>query len=107
VFFRATSFDAASIMLQGMAGFNGLGINPGDGPFIAAAIGLILVWSLPETAQVFYRQIDPEILAAAHVTPPRKERWKPNARWGVGLAVLLFACMIASWSYSEFIYYNF
>ncbi|AZU04661.1 membrane bound O-acyl transferase, MBOAT family protein [Glycocaulis alkaliphilus] len=107
VFFRATSFDAAAIMLQGMAGLNGLGVNPGDGPFIAAIIGLILIWSLPETAQIFYRQIEDGVLKTANVAPPRKERWKPNARWGIGLAVLLFACMIASWSYSEFIYYNF
>lgn len=107
VFFRAASFDAAAIMLQGMAGLNGLGAHPPNSPFLAVAIGLALIWSLPETAQIFYRQIEPEILKTAGVNPPRKERWKPNARWGWGLALLLFACMISSWSYSEFIYYNF
>lgn len=58
VFFRAESFDAAYIMLSGMSGLNGLGASVGDEPFIAIAIGFLVVYGLPDTPSIFYRQLD-------------------------------------------------
>lgn len=107
VFFRAESFDAAWMMLTGMAGLNGAGAGVGDEPFIALAICLLIVWRAPETCQIFHDQIDPELRREAGVTAPPRMVWRPSARNAVLIAAVLFVCLVNTWGFSEFIYYNF
>lgn len=107
VFFRAESFDAAWIMLAGMAGASGIGGGVGDEPFIALVICFLLIWRAPETTQFFFDQIDPALRKEAGLTPPRRLRWTPTRRTAVLIAALLFICAVNTWGFSEFIYYNF
>ena len=107
VFFRAEGFSAAWIMLQGMAGLNGLGATLGDEPFIIVAVGLAIIALAPETARLFYDQLDPERLKEAGVEPPRRVRWRPGRATAIVTGLALFVCAVNTWGYSEFIYYNF
>ncbi len=106
VFFKAESFGAASEILTGMAGLNGLGQFEDD-PMIAAALGLFIVWVLPDTVSVFSKVIEPEALQQARVVTQKGPRWNASPIWAAALAILMFFAMINVWSVSEFIYYNF
>ncbi len=107
VFFRAESFSAASEILSGMAGLNGLGPIPDDEPFIAAALGLFIVWCLPDTVSFFKNVIEEPALQTARVEFQGGLRWSPSRRWAIILGLILFIAMVNVWSVSEFIYYNF
>ena len=107
VFFRAESFDAASIMLTSMSGMNGLGIFPDDDPFIAIALGLFIVWVLPDTVSIFEKYIEPETMKMADIKLQKGLRWRPSPSFAIITAILLFLSITNIWSVSEFIYYNF
>ena len=107
VLFRAASFEAAGVMFAGMAGLNGLGPGVGDEPFIAIALGLAIIWLLPDTVSIFSNHLKPELLTEARVEPQRGWRWKPGRWTGVGLAVLFFFAAINASRVAEFIYYSF
>ncbi|MBI1237456.1 MAG: MBOAT family protein [Alphaproteobacteria bacterium] len=107
VFFRATSFDAALLMLQGMAGLHGIGPGVGDEPFIAIAIGLAIVWGLPDTASVFMKWFDDATLKTAGLVPQKGLRFTTRPWISGTLAFLLFLSIVNAWNTAEFIYYNF
>jgi alginate O-acetyltransferase complex protein AlgI len=107
VFFRAESFDAAGSMLAGMAGFNGLGAGVGDEPFIGIALGLIIVWTLPDTISVFSKYLPGPTLSGVRSQLQDGWRWKPGTLSAVGVATLFFIAIINSWTIAEFIYYQF
>lgn len=107
VFFRAESFEAAGLVLSGMAGLNGVGASVGDEPFIAIAIGLGIVWFLPDTVSIFEKYLDKITLETARVETQKGWRWTPGVWTAAGLAFLLFLAVVNSWTTAEFIYYNF
>jgi len=107
VFFRASSFEAAGIMLTSMAGLNGFGIFPGDDPFIAVALGLFIVWVFPDTTSIFAKFTEAEALKIASVKLQKGIRWAPTPKYAILCAVLMYVATINVWAVSEFIYYNF
>lgn len=107
VFFRANSFEAANTMLASMAGLNGVGVITDDDPFIAIALGLFIVWILPDTASIFAKVTEANALKIAHIKLQKGLRWKPTPKFAVLTASLLFIATTNIWSVSEFIYYNF
>jgi len=107
VFFRAENFDAAGSMLAGMAGFNGLGAGVGDEPFIGIALGLIIVWTLPDTISVFSKYLSGPTLSGVRSQLQDGWRWKPGTLSAIGVATLFFIAIINSWTIAEFIYYQF
>lgn len=136
VFFRASSIDAALIVLKGMTGLNGLEIpqawlvNWGavgnwlslhgvirihDSPtFAGTAVvnwivaGLGIVWLAPNTQQIMER-FEP----ALDYRPELQQsmawlRWQPNAWWAlVTMSVAYCGALYMSNGFSEFIYFQF
>lgn len=136
VFFRATSLDAALIILDGMAGLNGLSIPNGIaarlGPladvfanfgfvythgggmtFVATWLWIatlipIAIW-FPNT-QEFMARFDP----ATNLFPETIEKanlrtlsWAPNLLWSLYIAMLGVAGVLALSEISEFLYFQF
>jgi alginate O-acetyltransferase complex protein AlgI len=129
VFFRADSFSAAGLMLEGMAGGFGLRSAPWipdggastlrifavsslNGRYVGAIVllGLAVAWLLPNT-QEFMRAFDgfddkvpaPKGIAARIV-------WEPGRWWTSVLLGILFASLVLKMSpihVSEFLYYQF
>lgn len=107
VFFRASSFESAMLILQGMIGLHGIGAGVGDEPFIAIAIGLAIVWGLPDTASIFMKWFDDVTIRTAGLVPQKGLRFTTRP-WIAGtLAFLLFLSIVNAWNTAEFIYYNF
>ena len=135
VFFRADSFQAASSMLAGMCGLNGISVsapvaqqlatwswhteiavgglaplsnvNPDRG-LILVLIGLIVVWTLPNVRQlVQHFRPTYEDLAAPQPVPSAWFRWQPS----VGYAWILGFVFVLSVSFltrvSDFLYFQF
>ena len=134
VFFRATSIDAALIVLKGMAGFNGIempfkwlakwgaagnwlslhGVRFHDSPTFASGLlywivgGLAIVWLAPNTQQIM-EWFDP---ALNYRPEPRPSmlwlRWRPTMRWALAsVVVAYFGMLYMSSGFSEFIYFQF
>jgi len=129
VFFRADSFSAAGLMLEGMAGGFGLRSAPWipdggastlrifavsslNGRYVGVIVllGLAVAWLLPNT-QEFMRAFDgfdekvpaPKGIAARIV-------WEPGRWWTSVLLGILFASLVLKMSpihVSEFLYYQF
>lgn len=107
VFFRADSFAAAHAMLTAMTGFTGFMGGVEDAALGYIAVGLIVVWGLPDTAQAFARALNPDTLRTAGVTPARRFVWRPGLLGGALAGVIVFLSVINAWKTSEFIYYTF
>lgn len=107
VFFRATTFDAAGTILSGMTGLNGLGQIPGDEPFIAIALGLLIVWALPDTVSIFAKVMETDAMKTAQIQVQKGLKWRPTPVFAVLTGFLMFLSVINVWAMSEFIYYNF
>jgi alginate O-acetyltransferase complex protein AlgI len=135
VFFRATSIDAALIVLKGMAGLNGIempfnwlakwGIvgewlsqhgvrfhnSPtfADGPLLGWIVsGLGIVWLAPNTQQIMER-FHP---AFNYSHEPRQSmpwlRWQPTTQWALATVIVAYYGMLyMSSGFSEFIYFQF
>jgi D-alanyl-lipoteichoic acid acyltransferase DltB (MBOAT superfamily) len=135
VFFRATSFDAALVVLQGMAGLNGIelpfkwlanwgaagewlvrhGVRFRDSPTFAGAplltwiaAGLAIVWFAPNTQQIMER-FDPALDYRPEPRPAMPWlRWQPTRRWALAtVLVAYFGMLYMSSGFSEFIYFQF
>lgn len=133
VFFRATSFDAAWAVLQGMAGFNGISLHPDSAGlaeklrslglsvdvslYATRLVGkdtlnwvvtlLLIATCLPNTAQVFSR-IGPAL--DEYSRPERYQgrlRWNPTRRWAMTIASLGLMGVLYMSQVSEFIYFQF
>jgi alginate O-acetyltransferase complex protein AlgI len=143
VFFRAESFSAAISVLTGMSGargislsdsvgthlgafalkmeqanvvFSGLaplsGINP-DKAMILITLGLMIVWLLPNVAQMTQRYRPTwESLQSASVEEPqgwltRLLAWRPNMLYALMLGVLFAWSVFSLTQISEFLYFQF
>lgn len=135
VFFRASSLDAALIMLKGMAGAHGIelpfewlgrwgrvgewlsqhGVRFKDTPTSAGAPvlrwiagGLAFVWLLPNTQQLMERFNPALDYRADPEARPSALRWKPTPAWtAFGVLVAFFALLYMATELSEFIYFQF
>jgi D-alanyl-lipoteichoic acid acyltransferase DltB (MBOAT superfamily) len=108
VFFRAESFDGAGRILAGMFGFSGLGLETVSTEALAWVIfGLGLIWSLPDTPEVFSDVIDEQTLKDAQIRPKPGWRWRFTRLAALAAAALLFLSILNAWKTSEFIYYTF
>ncbi len=111
VFFRATSFDAALVILSGMAGAHGLGLPHGSGVAswmgMGLAVGLLSLSLIAPNSQQIMRGCRPGLELTE--APPRLGWlvWQPNPRWAVAVAVLALASVFSLWSPTEFLYYRF
>jgi D-alanyl-lipoteichoic acid acyltransferase DltB (MBOAT superfamily) len=117
VIFRAESFAAAWVMLQGMFGATGISHRKvfaesglADDNLIPILLALLAVWLLPNTQQ-FMRLCDP----APNIVPaPRGPAswlvWRPEAWWSCLPIAAGFAAAVIAMSaghVSEFLYYQF
>jgi alginate O-acetyltransferase complex protein AlgI len=109
VFFRAPTFAAATRVFEGMVGLGGLRTIPDLAGVALVVFALTLVWGLPDTAQIFYDELDPEMIDTASVAPPapRAPRWRPIAPMAVTASLLLFVCVLNASKVTPFIYFQF
>ncbi|BAE48959.1 MBOAT family O-acyltransferase [Paramagnetospirillum magneticum] len=106
VFFRAVNFDAALIVLKGMAGLNGLS----GGAVKVAWDGLVL--SLVLMAVCVAAPNSQQIMSATGpglepVERPDRLAWRPTTGWAWTLAAMLACSAMTLWRTSEFLYYQF
>ena len=108
VFFRAESWAGAGRVLAGMFGFSGLGLDGVSSEAIAwIVLGLGIVWSLPDTPEIFSDVIDEQTMKDAQIRPKPGYRWRFSPGMAVAAAALLFLSVLNAWKTSEFIYYTF
>jgi len=140
VFFRAESFSGAFAMLTGMAGINGISLPSSLAPHLAflsgpavqrliefnglfpntvlnagralamTAIGLGMVWLLPNVRQIFaaYRSTWEDIASpdSAHL-PSGGLKWRPQPLYAVAAGLLFTLCVLYLNKPSEFLYFQF
>lgn len=130
VFFRATTFEGAFLILEGMTGQNGaqlpmavwqalapvqeflalLGIGPkagGGGVFVFSTLWIITL--LPVTlfmpnTQELMKEFSP---ALESITARNRLIWSPNGYWAFFVAVLALGGVMALPQVSEFLYFQF
>ena len=108
VFFRAESWSGAGRILAGMFGFSGWGLEGVATEAVAWIIfGLAIVWSLPDTPELFSEVIDEQTLKDAQIKPKPGLRWRFTRAMSICAALLLFLSVLNAWKTSEFIYYTF
>lgn len=132
VFFRAESVDSAMIVLQGMAGTNGiiisdsyaekyaflsnlgvqfgqLDIIKGRGVFNGILLGLILIWFLPNTQQLMARY-QPAFDTYKEVSTSSWQgrlQWKPSTGWAISIGIISALGLFMVARMSEFLYFQF
>ncbi len=112
VFFRADSVSAASAIIEGMAGINGLG--KGDPHYFGAPqlkgllVLFIIVWCLPNAQQLLarYQPVLETYRNSASTIGPRLA-WRPSAAWALFTAALCIYAVTNLTRVSEFLYYRF
>lgn len=108
VFFRARGMGEALAVLQGMAGFNGLG-KPGGAELrgLGLSLALLALAMAAPNSQQLLRRFAPGI---APVDEPRRLAalaWRPTPAWAAATALMVLASVLGLWSASEFLYYQF
>jgi alginate O-acetyltransferase complex protein AlgI len=104
VFFRATTFESASLILSGLLG---------SGQAIEAhlIIDTVDAWGplLACLAVAFFLPNSQELMSAgASIEGAQKSwAWRPNPLWALGLTGLFFWSVWNISNYSEFIYFQF
>ncbi len=111
VFFRADSFSAARVLLEGMAGMHG--ISKAD-PYYFGAPQLkgllamfVIAWGLPNAQQLLHRYRPVIATYAGELLAPGRLSWRPSAAWALLTATLLLAAAVNLTHVSEFLYYQF
>jgi len=109
VFFRAPNFASAGRVIAGMFGASGLGASPDLGACALVALGLAIVFGLPDTPSLFYDHLDATMIKTARLAPPplRTPRWRPIKPMAVGASLLLFVCVLNASKVMPFIYFAF
>ena len=105
VFFRAESTHEALVYLAGMTGIHGSNWHDtmvAPNRLLVAAIGLFIVWSMPNTQEIL-RQVE----AKAQTFEWRWWMWKPTWQWSVAVGVLFFVSLLFSRSAAKFLYFQF
>jgi D-alanyl-lipoteichoic acid acyltransferase DltB (MBOAT superfamily) len=110
VFFRASDFASAWMLLKGMAGLHGGGLEaagPMRGQINRTVLCLLIVWSCPNSQQILAR-FRPALEMPAHVAlPQRWWMWRPNTAWILFIAFLAAGSVLSLSEISPFIYFNF
>lgn len=115
VFFRATDFHSAFLVLKGMAGGNGLslGWSGAESRILVSAwvMALVLfVWFLPNTQQLLARYrpaFDFHRVADDRAKLQDWLRWRPVPAWAVLTGVAAAVAIVNLSKVMEFIYYQF
>ncbi|CUW38120.1 Putative Peptidoglycan O-acetyltransferase(Membrane bound O-acyl transferase, MBOAT,121-380) [Magnetospirillum sp. XM-1] len=103
VFFRAANFDAALIVLKGMAGLGGGAAKVAwDG--LALSLALLAFCALAPNSQQILQATEPGL---EPVERPQRFAWAPTTRWAWALAAMLAVSVMTLWRTSEFLYYQF
>ena len=111
VFFRADSFSAARVVLEGMAGLHG--ISKADpyyfgAPQLKGLLAMFLIaWGLPNAQQLLHRHRPVLATYAEELSAPGRLSWRPSAAWALLTAVLLITAAVNLTHVSEFLYYQF
>ena len=91
-----------------MFGLHGWGLEGVATEAVAWIIfGLAIVWSLPDTPELFSDVIDEQSLKDAQIKPKPGLRWRFTRAMSICAALLLFLSVLNAWKTSEFIYYTF
>ncbi|SFS13461.1 D-alanyl-lipoteichoic acid acyltransferase DltB, MBOAT superfamily [Granulicella pectinivorans] len=117
VFFRASSVDHALSMLGGMAGIHGLSAPPATNWYDASdmhrafpliAIGLAIVWFLPNTQQIL-THFKPSLQKTAwdQRGVPERLTWAPNRVWALVVGALFFVVLVKLQQPATFLYFQF
>ena len=134
VFFRATDFNAALVMLKGMAGLNGfvlperwlrywgafgrwliehgvrfaeMSLFGGGGQVNWLWILLLVCWAFPNTQQIMAAHRPGLVSPGYAPVTPGRWTWKPNLAWLAITAGLGIYALLAITGFSEFIYFQF
>ncbi|MER8950730.1 MBOAT family protein [Mesorhizobium sp. M0959] len=103
--FRASDLAAAGSVYAGLLGLNGIGASSLQAMALIA-LGLAIVWGLPNTQQILAR-FRPT-LAAVAVAPARGPLlWRLGPAHAIGLAGVLVAVVLFANDVSDFIYFQF
>ena len=113
VFFRAESLSAATAILEGMAGLNG--ITKADPYYFGVsqlrwlAVMFLIAWGLPNVQQLLHRYRPALETYPGEASPPswKHLEWRPVASWAFVTAFLLVVAGINLSRVSEFLYYQF
>ncbi|MFA5912393.1 MAG: MBOAT family protein [Burkholderiales bacterium] len=111
VFFRADSFSAARVVLEGMAGMHG--ISKADPyyfgmPQLKGLLAMfVIAWGLPNAQQLLHRYRPVIATYAGELLAPDRLSWRPSGAWALLTAVLLLAAVVNLTHVSEFLYYQF
>jgi len=109
VFFRSDSMGAAYNLFQGMSGASGFAATSSHAASLGwIAIGLVIVWALPNTYQIFARfnpslPLPPQLASV----PADLLAWRMNAALAIVLGGLLGSCILGVNRFSPFLYYRF
>jgi D-alanyl-lipoteichoic acid acyltransferase DltB (MBOAT superfamily) len=110
--FRATSWDQAREILEGMAGLNGLALAALSGlPELATAWAWILgvlaiAWLAPNTQEIMADHL-PQMRGRAAALAPRLLRWRLSPGFAVACAVAAIVALGHLANVSEFLYFQF
>jgi hypothetical protein len=96
-------------MFAGLFGFGGLGEAVDWGGYALIALGMAIIWGLPDTSSLFYDWLDPAMIKTAGLEAPRAKalRWKPIAPVAFAASLLLFVCVLNASKVAPFIYFQF
>lgn len=110
--FRATSWDQAREILEGMAGLNGLALAALPNlPELATAWGWVLAalaiaWLAPNTQEIMADHL-PQMRGRAAALAPRLLRWRLSPGFAVACAVAAIVALGHLANVSEFLYFQF
>lgn len=132
VFFRASTFHGARLMLEGMVGLHGVSLpamvasrlgpwadtlaahgvefsSGGGRDFVLQWLWIVallpVVFLAPNTQQILAGH--PPALEAGAPARPRWLVWKPSGAWAWGVAVVLACGLLSLTRPSEFLYFQF
>ena len=116
IFFRAPGAGAALTMVAGMLGLHhglvslppDLVFDPSLGALFPIAVGLFIVWGLPNTQQILARYKPAIELAPSDREPSRFQwLWRPSPILGFVMGALIFAVLVKMELPTTFLYFQF
>ena len=110
VFFRAADLPAAWLMVKGMLGLHGLGLEQLDamrGQINRTLVCLFIIWACPNSQQILARFRPALEMPEPGTVALRWWMWRPSPLWLVVVAVAAAAALLSLNQISEFIYFNF
>jgi D-alanyl-lipoteichoic acid acyltransferase DltB (MBOAT superfamily) len=107
VFFRAKTFAGAALILQAMAGGQGLGGGAQPAELAWITLGLFIVLVIPDTARLFGPAMSEVDGTRGDLDQAEWLKWRPSRRWAVGGGLMLAWAVLHLSKVSEFIYYQF